>query len=504
MFLLWIVVWILSVHSSSKKYKSLKNEAFIDGNEAGERLLSTMALGRKVLSSTFDLDSAKEFAKSATDLISEVSLTKQELIAIDLASEMILHHLKTGNHFEWSKEGRLKAKIKKLIKLLREKSSVLENSNNQFFVHLGYRVYQDLKNYRLRLSKISMETLALHFRHYEKVLQHVYDQISLASNDSAQNRLEILFAAGYDVLSSFSQSFNSFAMDKFLESLYTLFIDQSNQLNFTRIEITAIESQCAEILNKLLAKSHSSYSHELRTDIEIIQRIHADAKLPFIEDDMSVSFLVVSDLQHTPNFDTYDDSLKFLSSNVFHDQSLRNNLLKSVKNRHHIVPDYDDKLSISNALIRGKYEFDSVDERREKIGGFYFLTKLIVGELHRAEIAFKTLSQGEIRSVEDAVALWMIGKESFKSEDELDWFPADVYNQFKEKLPKNKEEYVKGIADSKEPIEILLLIAVNVITEFSHPLIHLLIEEFDKKEYQHFCPGADQLRDFLKFKAKWV
>jgi hypothetical protein len=51
---------------------------------------------------------------------------------------------------------------------------------------------------------------------------------------------------------------------------------------------------------------------------------------------------------------------------------------------------------------------------------------------------------------------------------------------------------------------ILELIAVNVLTEFNHPLIHQLIEEFDRKAYTNFCRGADQLREFLKSKAKGV
>jgi hypothetical protein len=83
-------------------------------------------------------------------LVSAASFTKQDLIAIDLETEIFLHELKsTGNHFAWSKEGRFKGKVKKLIEILQEKYSLAEKSKLQFFVHLGYRVTLDLKNYRL-------------------------------------------------------------------------------------------------------------------------------------------------------------------------------------------------------------------------------------------------------------------------------------------------------------------------------------------------------------------
>jgi hypothetical protein len=41
-----------------------------------------------------------------------------------------------------------------------------------------------------------------------------------------------------------------------------------------------------------------------------------------------------------------------------------------------------------------------------------------------------------------------------------------------------------------------------VITEFADPVIQDIIAEFDKPEYQDFCPGAEKLRKFLKEKAK--
>jgi hypothetical protein len=75
-------------------------------------------------------------------LVSAASFSKQDLIALDLATECFLHELKsTGNHFAWSKEGRFKGKLKKLIEILQEKYSLAEKSKLQFFVHLGYRVY---------------------------------------------------------------------------------------------------------------------------------------------------------------------------------------------------------------------------------------------------------------------------------------------------------------------------------------------------------------------------
>jgi hypothetical protein len=71
-------------------------------------------------------------------------------------------------------------------------------------------------------------------------------------------------------------------------------------------------------------------------------------------------------------------------------------------------------------------------------------------------------------------------------------------------LPVSKKEYIKKVSKDGWDREFFTMIAVSLITDFTHPLIHDIISEFDKPEYQGFCHGAENLRNFLKKKAKNV
>jgi hypothetical protein len=71
-------------------------------------------------------------------------------------------------------------------------------------------------------------------------------------------------------------------------------------------------------------------------------------------------------------------------------------------------------------------------------------------------------------------------------------------------LPETEEKYIKKVVKDGWDKEIFTMIAVSVITHFTHPLIHDILSEFDKPEYQGFCNGAENLRNFLKERAKTV
>jgi hypothetical protein len=63
------------------------------------------------------------------------------------------------------------------------------------------------------------------------------------------------------------------------------------------------------------------------------------------------------------------------------------------------------------------------------------------------------------------------------------------------------EEHIAMIMKSGNDLNILQIIAVTLLSDFKHEGIHKLVEEFEKPEYDNFCPGSEELRKFLRIKA---
>jgi hypothetical protein len=67
--------------------------------------------------------------------------------------------------------------------------------------------------------------------------------------------------------------------------------------------------------------------------------------------------------------------------------------------------------------------------------------------------------------------------------------------------PSSAEYISMIIAKSNGDLNIWQIIAVCLLSDFKHRVLLKLIEEFDKPEYDSFCPGSEELRKFLKVKA---
>jgi hypothetical protein len=493
---MWIVVAAFSVFCSKGiKYVRLEEEPMLSGEAPSENVRSLLETADKVVSSSFNMHNAEMFVKAAKRLISEDPLTKEQLTAVELATTIMLHQLKrSGVVIALGKKGELKETLKKLIKLVQAESIDAKNSGIGFAIDFESRVSILLKSSKLRESDFSMDGLLLQFRIYKKVLGYLYNREDQPGSEPSDEFMENGYMVGFTVISSLKTSFDFSAMENFLEFVYTLFISYNSPAS----QLVAVGSQCKTIFVNLKDREHMDrLAEELR---HAHQYILGNVKDYYdIKKDMSVSLLVIMDTRGETSLYRYEESLKFLNSHPFRNQSLKIFLLNSIEYRRYLVND-----SYGLILFQPYEQFKFLDQMKQRMYGFYYLTKFQTGEKRRAKLILIDLLKDAEISLEEAQATFMIAKENFNIEDIRTLLPAKLFKKYTAIAPKDKHAYLEKVLTSKQPMTILELIAVNVLTDFNHPLIQQLIEEFDRKAYTNFCRGADQLREFLKSKAKGV
>jgi hypothetical protein len=67
-------------------------------------------------------------------------------------------------------------------------------------------------------------------------------------------------------------------------------------------------------------------------------------------------------------------------------------------------------------------------------------------------------------------------------------------------ITQDEQKFIDSL--SGKTMNTLEMIAVNLITDFTHPSIHSLIQKFDYPDF--FCAGTEAFRGFLKEKAQHV
>jgi hypothetical protein len=179
-------------------------------------------------------------------------------------------------------------------------------------------------------------------------------------------------------------------------------------------------------------------------------------------------------------------------------------LKKSFINRNYIVREFEKKEEISAALDSAMDYFkDKPADAGRKVSGFYMLITYW-DQLRRSKIgaieAFKRLAQAFQLTNREASGLWLVAGR-LKIDKKSEYFDSQVL--FNVSFPRSTEEFTDTLIGDR-PFSIIEIVAANLVTNFTHPLVHQLIEEFSKPQYDHFCVGSEEFRKYLKGKAKNV
>jgi hypothetical protein len=515
-FLTWCIA---SVYCSASKDSISIDSVF--ANPMQKKATAVLAVGENVLNSdseSFEFASAKIFEEVATILVlREPQLTKEELGAIELQTELILLHLKSskptlGNILSHRRQkSEVKPALKHLILVLRNKSHLVPRSKNPFLSGLSATAFENFNKFQGDHTETNLQRFRLSLRQYEKALEYL-DNRQTNNSEETQHRLEFLYTSGY--LLMLQESVNSYEMkylQDFLE-LLNLILFSYYDGTLTKADCTAIKLQTQAVLSRLEkfnAEDLASYKHYLQTFITILEQID-DLSNPTNDAEITVSSIVAGDLLKGRISDRYEETLMFLRTHRFSENTdyLYDYLRGSVMNRRHIIPDYDEKediiAALDSAIVNAN---DSQHNYVNSIPGFYFLVKFWTNkasDLSKGVEAFRKLAKSPNLSFQAASALWVIA-DHLSIVNKPDWFAPNVISDFKARFPKNTESFMKTLTRSaKDSIGILEIIAANFLTNFTTPLITRLIEEFEKPQYDRFCPGSDQFRYFLKTKSRTV
>jgi hypothetical protein len=514
MLLFFSIAFLLSFHCSKTSSKPLLPLNRHEENPTYDLIHKIFAAGNKVLSSkpdSFDFESARTFARNVRELLKvESSPTKEVLIAVELATELFMNLLKRADNdsipMKRSKKN-LRTNIGELISLLNTKIRLVPNSDNKFLVTLSSIACEDLKTYKSSKDPNSLEKLRVSLKQLENALICLY---SSSIPGKTSQILESIYIMGYETISKMEINF----LDKYLELVNDHFFKAANKNPLSKDDATAMKLQAELLLKKLGSSRPSEFrgrKYELANITKILQTlIDANTFADSEKDQITISRIVVNDLLNLRSFDRYEETLRFIEGPLYADddaKGLKRYLSKSLENRHFIIPDFDEKDDISAALDSAKGYFgDSNDAAaiQQKIFSFYMLVKYWMSknpiELNRAVEAYKKLASSSNLSQIEASALWMIG-DYLKIGNKTDLFSNKVIEKFKASFPKSGEEFTKAVTEANKPLGMLEIIAVNMVTNFTDPLIHKLIIEIDRSEYGNFCPGSDKFRLFIKQKA---
>jgi hypothetical protein len=499
-----LLVTFLILCGYSLSSKDAKNFQSID---AATKLSSILAIGDAVLNSEpFNFDSAKVYINLAQRLVkTNETLLREEVGIMDLQTELILNHLESLERPEssfriiyWYKKWRLRRSLNTVIDNLRSNGRFLLHSRYPVLVALSSRVTKQLDIYRNRNREDSggtIKTLKLKLDQFKKTLTLCQEGNSaIKSTTNEHENLFNLFTAGYSLLES--ESINLEALKKYLESVHTL-------LSPTKEDVQALLMLSQKTLKQLQLLS-TIFIDDLEILCEILEEISAAFKPQQPQNQPSVSSIIIGDLQIQRTFDNYQETLDFLttSSPLKDFKLLREYLKKSVISRSHIVPDYTRGDDIVAALDSSEDYFKASDDeyKIEKIYGFYFLAKYIQSgnnpeDKVRAAFTLKEFGlKYASKHMSRTAAVFHISAYIRLS--------GVLTKDMTALVPQTKKEYIKRVFKVGWSKEIFTMIAVSVITDFSHPLIQQVKEEFENPEYENFCIGAEQLRNFLEKKAE--
>jgi hypothetical protein len=421
------------------------------------------------------------------------------------SSERPLKHLKAT----------LKTSLETLTQYLEQKMDRARYSESVFLMALSSIVSGELFKLKTLHSKQTVEKLRRLHEQFRVSLNLLYN---LSGVDENSPELMFLFTAGYAVLHA--DSFNAEEVKTYVKLLSRVFVPESN---YTETDVEAVRIQSEQIFRKLSGFKFTKVASiltELTALNEILQtiseNIRKSGQSQYLNHELlpqnSLGGIVLGDLLGVRTFHRYEAILTFCYS-LNSAKSLRNYLAESVINRHHIVPDYKTRHDILKALSSGEVYFigsnDAFSSKKVKIIGFYFLAKYVnrknnPDDKERAVIALKEIAWSHSSTLSMTLAVYEIAKFLEFSDVRDSWFQQHELQDFRISLPMTKKKYLETVFSERWSRELFTAIAVSVITDFKHPLIHQVIAEFAKKDYDNFCAGTDELRQFLKQKAKSV
>jgi hypothetical protein len=256
------------------------------------------------------------------------------------------------------------------------------------------------------------------------------------------------------------------------------------------LEKHTIRSQCRVILASNIYSEYPSYIVAINVSLKLLSKMCDDKE--DLTGMVTLSSIVFDNLYKFRTVYKYQEYLVFLESadNIFLGyETFREYLIRSVINRHYLIPDYDTDEDIEDAL-ESAYRPRLSDV---EIMSFYFL--------------IKQTDKGDPKNEARAAKAWQLlydGWISYASKKSYvftnpDSLPPSTDSQ----IPfqgYHYQNYIYNIAPDKGR-DVLELTKVLWTKNFNTPLIHKLIKEFTKPEYDNFCPGSEKFRQFLIEKA---
>jgi hypothetical protein len=376
--------------------------------------------------------------------------------------------------------------LENLILLLQKKKELASNSDNKFLTALC----------SILSEEIDKTTFLQILQQYEKAL-NIYYTTPRYSSETTSQRLEHLYVIGYHVLSK-----HPYTVDNFLDRLQrVLLLDYQESL--TKDDLIAMELLSKAVLKfqpSTILESAISFLHEA---IDSQSYFKPDKK------QVSLSSVVADDLLNRKNSYPEEETFKFLyalkSKTDLRTKFFIENMIPSIqRRRQYLIPDYKKIEDIIAAFDFAKQYFnDESADAAKKIFGFYMLI-IYWDELRALKIgaieAFNRLVHSPILSFRETSGLWLVA-DRLRIDKKREYFFGRDFRKLK--FPATTEEFTDTLIGDG-PFTIIEIVAANLLTQFTHPLIHPLIEEFSKTKYHDFCPGSDRFRKYLEEQAKNV
>jgi hypothetical protein len=377
---------------------------------------------------------------------------------------------------------------------------VLIYSENRFLVALDSVAVADLTNFRASQKKM-FEMMLLSFRVYEKATKLVYSRQKDAT-EKTPVLLESLYSTGYFLL------WSSEKVVEFLELVNKVFFLTFDEY-LTKDDLTAIKLQCKQILKELKTSQSSNVPKPLKYDPSVakhdLERFvrmteHLIQFKLFIDnkDQITVGYLIWTDLLRITSLNRYDQISSFFQNHQFipSAERLSSHLRNSVETRRYWIVDNDNSEDLSDVLDGAIKHFDElgVEESKQKVIGFYMLIKLSTENEGIARKAFRKLEKSREKSFDQAILLEMVA-EKLQVPDLFNRF----YRSILEKNRKGDRDYnsrrINSVHSHSSFIEI---VAANFLLGYRGKLVSVLRDEFEKPEYDNFCRGSEEFRNFLK------
>jgi hypothetical protein len=490
-------------------------EPFLDVSPAN-RFEPIFAETQKVLDSpsdSLDFKSAENFLASSKQLLeaSTSKLTKKILICIELQCELILTELRNSRSTKLlalihkSKRWNLKRKITALMEMITFYPSPPRSDNKNLY-KLGDLTSDDLLQYRKSNSNSTyiFGDLGFDFAQYRKILIYLSDPIihSCPKPRIKETLLRNYYWIGHTAkLPIRTYEDASKPLIYFVNALDEIALSAAS---LSQEEMTAFKLQYQSILKEIASSKYTAYpSHINAIDVSIqLSSNLCVSTEDIVADKVPLSSIVIDDLNRERSFNRYEQSLLFLEkTEIFLSyEPLREYLNSSVRNRHHVVPDYDTDEDILDALETAQVFRPGLSNIEIRL--FCFVTKFFIRSdkenFHRGIVTFQTIEIPINGSFGALIGFWSMRKRIWSKE--LAPIP-DFVNLI---LPGTSDECIEKILKSSPNLSVLEIIAVSFLSNFTHPVIHKLIADFDKPKYDDFCPGSEEFKELLKEKAKKV